>query len=160
MRITDIPSPGNLANGIRLRTELVRALSSVQIAAIRTGGTNSSANALDTCLAAARTALSALKDVTVPVKTAIATSGDKKTITITYAEGLDETVTPAASAYTFSPAKTISSVQVVDNTVVITVTDALSAGATLAYAVPGTNQLRDVAGNYAAAISATAVAGA
>ena len=160
MKITDIRSPGILANGIRLRTELVRAVSSCQIAAARTGGTNSSANTLDNCLADARAALASLKDVTAPAKTAISTSGDKKTVVITYAEGLDESVVPAASAFVFSPAKTISSVVVNDNTVTLTVTAALAAGATLAYTQPGTNQLRDKAGNYAVSFTATAVTGA
>ena len=38
MRVANLPSPGQLSNGIRIRTEAAKAISSVEVTASRTPG--------------------------------------------------------------------------------------------------------------------------
>ena len=75
-------------------------------------------------------------------------------IDILYNEALNTGSTPATSAYTVT-GKTVSSVVVTGSTVQVTVSVAFGSGDTvsLGYTVPGSNMVKDSAGNNAAAIT-------
>lgn len=159
MRLTDLPSPGRVANGIRMRTELVKAISSIQIASKSAANAKvAAAKDLTTCLNAAVAAISGFIDAVVPtVVTRSTVAGDAKTVKVTFSEGLRPDVIPAASAFAFSPAKTITGMQVDGKVLTITVSAALTAGATLAYTQPATNRLQDPSGNLVATWAAATV---
>lgn len=58
MKINDLPSPGLLSNGIKLRVEAAKAISSMQVTAMRTpGGTLASATTLRAFFVACANAL-------------------------------------------------------------------------------------------------------
>ena len=62
MQATKLPSPGTLSNGICLRTEAAKAISSLQIAAARTpGGKAAGAAQLETFFTACAAAAALLK---------------------------------------------------------------------------------------------------
>ena len=151
MRQETLPSPGLLSNGIRLRIEAAKAISSVEITAGRTpGGKTSAAAGLQAFFTACASALSALADVTAPtVSTRVRNSATQATIT--FSEALAESVVPAAAAFTLS-AGTVTAVAVSGTTVVLTGTS-IGSGATVTYTAPATNFLRDRAGNAVASFS-------
>lgn len=62
MRATDLPTPGVLTNGLKIRSEVSQAISQIQVVAARTpGGKVQSANTLEAFLLAAAAALAPLK---------------------------------------------------------------------------------------------------
>ena len=82
------------------------------------------------------------------------------TLALRYSEPLDEASAPAPGAFTVTPARTVTGVAVADDTVTLTLAAAVTPGdaVTLSYAVPGTDPLRDLAGNAAAALTGRHVA--
>lgn len=163
MRDTTLPSPGLLANGFLIRREAAKAISSCEIAASRAAsGKTRGAAALATFFTACASALSTIKDATAPTfaSAEIANATPTK-IRITFAEVMDQSVAPAVAAFTLGgTAKTKASVEWVSSTVLtITVTVAYTNAhtATVAYAVPATNWLRDLSGNPVATFTAEAV---
>jgi hypothetical protein len=159
MRITDLPSPGRVARGIRMRTDLVQAISSIQIASKSSAGAKvAAAKDLTTCLNAAVSALSGYIDAVVPtVATRSTVAGNAKQVKVTFSEGLRPDVVPSASAFTFSPAKTITGLQIDGKVLTITVSADVTTGATLAYAQPAVNRLQDPSGNVVATWTAATV---
>lgn len=160
MKIDALPSPGFIPNGQRVRQELVKAISYVEVMAdMRAPAKPEQAKSLDVFLSACRTAISSLIDGAAPTFTSAAVDLDSpKELVITFSEPLDPGVVPAASAFTSSPAKTISKVAVQGNKVTLTVTANYVAGATtIAYTAPGTNALRDLSGNPLASFTAQTV---
>jgi hypothetical protein len=83
-------------------------------------------------------------------------------IDLLYNEALNSGSAPATSAFTVSGGKTVTGVAIVGSTVRVTVNTPYSAGdtITIGYTVPGSNQIKDVAGNQAAAFTAAAVTNA
>lgn len=83
-------------------------------------------------------------------------------IDLLYNEVLNSGSAPATSAFTPSGGKTVTGVAIVGSTVQVTVNTPYSAGdtITIGYTVPGSNQIKDVAGNQAAAFTAAAVTNA
>lgn len=160
MRVEDLASPGILTNGIRLRQEAARAISSAELASAREGSGKSSTATLlaaffQDCVAKLPVAM---RDNVVPTITArTAPAADPKTVTLTFSEGLQDDIVPAASAFTFAPAKTISSISIAGTKVTIVVTANVANGDTIAYAQPATNGLRDEAQNLVASSAATAI---
>ena len=62
MRATDLPPPGVLTNGLKIRNEVSQAISQIQVVAARTpGGKVQSANTLEAFLLAAAAKLAPLK---------------------------------------------------------------------------------------------------
>ena len=89
-------------------------------------------------------------DMIPPVFESAETDPSGTQITITFDDQLDEDSVPAASAFTISPARTISSVAVdVAGTVTLTFGTAVDPGeaVTVAYTQPATNPLQDPIGN-------------
>ena len=150
---------GLIPNSPRLRQEAVKAISYLEVVKDVTGVPPSQGAGLkaffDDC--SSKCTSLGLVDTTAPTVANIKGAVNGKTVVITYNEGLDESVTPATSAYTLNPANVVTGVLVQGGKVSVTVTTALAAGVTIAYAVPGTNQLRNVSGVQAAALTATAV---
>lgn len=98
-------------------------------------------------------------DTTAPVLGTPTISG--ATVTLPYNESLNTTA-PAASAFSVSiagAAQTPTGVAVTGQNIVLTLATAATAGqsVTATYTVPGTNPIRDTAGNSAAAFTAVAV---
>lgn len=161
MKNDALVSPGFISNGPRLRQEAIKAISYVEVMAdLVSPAKPEQAKTLDTFFVACRTAISGLIDSTVPtfVSAEVDLGVNAKQLVITFSEALDPTVVPAGSAFTSDPAKTISKVEVVGNTVILTVTANYVAGATtIAYTQPGTNALRDLSGNLLATFTAQSV---
>lgn len=155
----NLPSPGLIPNGPRLRQEAAKAISYVETMAGLKGGKTEQAATLKAFLDGCNTAINGFRDTTVPTfaSAAILATAPKE-LRITYSEGLDKTVVPATSAFVTSPAKTISSVRIEGATVILTASTAFAAGATtVTYTQPATNGTRDTSGNLVATHGPSAV---
>ena len=91
-------------------------------------------------------------DETAPIFLGATVNGT--TVTITYNETLDETSTPATSAFTVggvTGGTSVSNVSVMGTTVTLTLSDPAVAGdtVTLSYTAPGVNPIQDESGNEA-----------
>ena len=97
-------------------------------------------------------------DTTAPTFQSAATDTDGTTVTLTFSEALDTGNVPASSAFTLSPTKAISNVEVSGSTVELT-TAAFANGDTIsvAYTQPASNRLQDAAGNEVATFAAQSV---
>lgn len=100
-------------------------------------------------------------DTTPPTITGNAVANATPTVvTVTFSEAMNTSAAPVASAFTVS-GHTVSSVAFASSTTLsVTVTPAFvngEAARTLAYTQPGTNNLRDVAGNLLATVSGVAI---
>lgn len=159
MKLDALPSPGYIGSGIALQKEAIKAISYVEVMAGLKSGKTEQAKTLTTFFTACNMAISSFIDATLPTFASALIAADKpKVLTITYSEGLDPTIVPAAGSFVSSPAKTFNSVTVVGNTVVLTATTAFVAGATtVTYTAPGTNALRDTSGNLLATHGPSAV---
>lgn len=155
-----LPSPGLIPNGPKVRTELARAISYVEVVGGMQGGKLAQAKTLDTFLVAARAAIASFIDTVVPTYvSSLITNTARTKLVLTFSEALDPAHVPAASAFTTSPARTISAVEVVGTKVHLTVTAAFVAGATtVAYTKPGSGSvLKDLSGNDVATFAAQSV---
>ncbi|GMK38250.1 hypothetical protein PCCS19_13040 [Paenibacillus sp. CCS19] len=96
-------------------------------------------------------------DTNSPVLQSISASGS--TLTLTYNEGLNSSFVPGKSSYSVlgnGASKTISTVEVKNNQVILTMTSSLAnLGTILVTYVPSTTALRDLNGNLAAGFSGT-----
>lgn len=147
MRVETLLSPGLLSNGLRIRTEIAKAISAAEIISGRTpGGKSATAKTLQAFLTDAASKLSTLVDSTAPtVVTRAATSAT--VITVTFTEALDSTVVPPKSSVAVT-GKTVTSIAVTGSTLVITCSGGgLAAGNTVTYTQPAVSFLRDKAGN-------------
>jgi hypothetical protein len=159
MRVESLPSPGLLSNGIRLQTEASKAISSIEIFAARTGGTNGSATRLHAFFTACATAIAALRDNTVPTVTARNQTTGANVIRMTTSEPLDPKVIPDLSSMVTAPARTITRISIEGSQLLVEYTGAsLANGNTIAYTQPsGANKLQDNGGNLLASFAATAI---
>lgn len=96
-------------------------------------------------------------DTSVPILQSISASGS--TLTLTYNEGLNTLFVPGKSSYSVlgnGASKTISTVEVTNNQVILTMTSSLAnVGTILVTYVPSTTALRDLTGNLAGGFSGT-----
>lgn len=162
MRVSSLPSPGLLTNGIMLRTEAAKAISSVEIVSSKyPGGLSGQATKLHAFFTACASAIAALRDVTAPTISAINVLNALPTIVrVRFSERMDKSVLAAASAFVFTPARTIVSVDWADereDELVIELSASAVGVTNVAYTQPGTNQLRDYGGNLVATDATTAI---
>ena len=116
-----------------------------RLAAARAGGVLALYASLYAAPAQAQT-----PDTTPPTLDTAVVNGD--TLTLTYDEALDDTSTPANSAFTVSVAgtpQTVSMVEISVMEVTLTLSGAVTSGdtVTVTYMVPGSNPVQDAAGN-------------
>lgn len=163
MRIENLPSPGVISTSQALRTVAAKAISYVEImAGMSADGKATEAKPLSAFFAACKAAADAVADTTAPtISTRQISAAKPDQITVTFSEDMDATVVPANSAFALAaPAKTIKSLKISGNVLVITVTVPYEVGdtaPTLAYTAPATNGLRDRSGNLLASSAATAI---
>lgn len=165
MRVETLPSPGFLSNGIRIRIEAAKAISAIEINAgiPANGGISKNADALFDFFAACSAAISAFRDVTVPVIAARSVSPSQPSvIVLTYSEGLNKANTPLPADFAVTvQARTVTKVMVDGPFVFLHLNTPLIAGAvSVAYTPNAGNpalRLQDESDNEAAAFVATAV---
>ncbi len=162
MRVSNLPSPGILANGILLRREAAKAISSVEIVSSKyPGGLSGQASKLHAFFTACATSIAALRDVTAPTISAINVLNAAPTIVrVRFSERMDKSVTPPSSAFAFTSARTISNVYWEpsrEDELVLEVTASAVGVTNVAYTQPGTNQARDYGGNLVATDATTAI---
>jgi hypothetical protein len=158
MRIETLPSPGLLSNSIELRAAAARAISNIETTAGRSGGVTSGANSLHSFFTACAAAVASMRDLVVPTVTARNQTTGANVVRLTTSEGLDPTVIPALTSFVTAPARTITAIEVQGNQLLVTYSGAsLASGNTIAYTAPGTNALRDPAGNLLATFAAQAI---
>lgn len=160
MKLDALPSPGFLANGLRLQTESIKAISYVEVvSALKSGGKTEQAKTLDTFWTACKAAVAGFIDAVLPTYVSgLITAAAPTKLVLTYSEPLDPTIVPAVGSFVTSPAKTFSSVVIQGATVTLTATTAFAAGVTtVTYTQPGTNGLRDLSGNLVATHGPSAI---
>ena len=167
MRVSTLPSPGLLSNGIRIRIEAAKAISAVEINAgiPVNAGKSSNAKPLSDFFTACVAALSTFLDVTTPTISARSITESLRTrIVLTYSEGLDKGHVPDVTDFAIAgQVKPVTKVTIDGPFVYLDVGSAFVAGAvTVAYTQSGTaaKRLQDAAGNQAASFTATAVTNA
>lgn len=127
-----------------------------------TPGTNKLRDvALNNCAALSNQATTnnSTADITAPVLTSAIVPSSGTTVALLYGEALDTGSVPAAGDFALhGVTATIASVGVAGSTVTLTLTGTIlsSETVTIDY-TPGTNKIRDIAGNLAAALSGRAV---
>ena len=164
MRVETLPSPGFLSNGIRIRIEAAKAISSVEINAgiPANGGKASGAKPLSDFFTACVASLSTFLDVTVPAIVARSVTGSfPKRIVLSYGEGLSAKNVPDLTDFVVTgQVRTVEKVTIDGPFVYVDVTVALAAGAvSIAYTQSATasKRLQDESGNQAASYTATAI---
>lgn len=157
MRIETLLSPGILANGIRLRTESAKAISSVEVTAARTpGGKCTGAGKLAAFFTDAASRLAGLYETTLPtVSSRVAAS--TTVLNITFNEAMDQSVLPLPTAFT-SSGNTIGSLRWASSTVLEITGTGFVAADTISYTKPTVNFLRDVSNNGVATFTTQAIA--
>lgn len=151
MRIETLLSPGLLSNGIRLRTEAAKAISSVEVTADRSaGGKTIAAGTLAAFFTDCASKLAAYLDVTLPTWAgATATAASATQINIVFGESMDQTVTPAITDFAIT-GDTITAVAWTSATNLRLTGTGFAAAETLNYTKPASNFIRDLAGNVLA----------
>lgn len=154
MRIETLPSPGLLANGIKLRVESAKAISAIQTSLRNVvGGKGSNAKTLSDFFAACVTELSSLHEQAVPtISSRTATSATQ--VNIVFSEAMDQTVVPALAAFT-SAGNTITAAAWTSATNLRLTGTGFAATDNLTYTKPAVSYLRDLAGNAIATSSAS-----
>lgn len=161
MRYDALPSPGYIASGLELQKQCVKAISYVEVMADMKGGKTEQAKTLDTFFTACKTAIAGFIDTVLPTYSSgqIFRSTAPKTATLTFSEGLDPSVVPAATAFTLSQGGAVTSVEIDGGKVILVATTAFTTAAvTVSYTQPGTNGLRDTSGNLVATFTNQTVA--
>jgi hypothetical protein len=156
MRIDDLPSPGQLSNGIKLRIEAAKAISSIELTAARTpGGKVSGAAIAVAFFTACADALAGFVDTTTPTMagaTGVAVSAVKVTLDFVGTD-MDEGVVPAAAAFALNNGGTVTAVAwgtAGDAGKLVLTTTGAAAADELTYTKPSSGALRDKAGNQVA----------
>jgi hypothetical protein len=159
MRVETLLSPGILSNGFLLRREAAKAISAIEITArVTPGGKTRAAAALSAFFTDCASKLSTLTDATAPTMAgSTATVASATSISLAFAEVMDQSVIPAASAFTVNNGGTVSSLAWASSTVLTITGTGYAAGDTVTYTKPETNGLRDLAGNQVATGSKVSV---
>lgn len=147
---------GTISNGIRLRIEANKAISSIETTAGRTpGGKTQAAKVIFDFFTDCASKVSTLYDVTVAAFSGVtsATVTAVTTIKVVFPEVMDTTVTPLPAAFVVNNAGTVSGVAwgtAGDVGKLIITGTGYTAADTVTYTKPATNALRDRAGNQMA----------
>jgi len=164
MRVENLPSPGLLSNGIRIRIEAAKAISAVEINAgiPANAGKSSTAKPLSDFFTACAAALAGFLDVIVPtIAGRAATPSNPSRIILTYSEGLHKKNLPDVTDFAVTTqARTVTKVTIDGPFVYLDLNAPLVAGAVnVAYTQSATvsKRLQDESGNQAASFTATAV---
>lgn len=164
MRRESLPSPGKLSMGIKLQSEMAKAVSAVELQAGVSGGKSSAAKQLDNFLTAAKTAIAGFIDAVAPlVSTRVIEAANPSVIRVRYDKWMDAAYVPAGTAFAVlvaTVARTVTAVRVDGPDVLLTLATPVAAGeaVTVAYTQPGAvSNLRDLSGNLAATYTAQAV---
>jgi hypothetical protein len=161
MKLDALPSPGLLASGMRLQTESIKAISYVEVVApMKAGGKTEQAATLTAFWNACIAAVATFVDAVVPtyVSGIFSVAAAPKTVTLTYSEGLNQTILPAATSWVLSQGGAVVSAAIVGAKVVLTTTNALTnIATTVTYTKPAVNALRDGSGNQVATHAASTV---
>lgn len=156
MKINTLLSPGQLANGIKLRVEAAKAISSAEITAMRTpGGKYLGAKALADFFTDCASKLSTLYETVLPTITSRVASS-ATTVKLSFSEAMDETVVPPLSAFT-SAGNTITGAAwgtAGDAGKLVITGTGFAAAENFTYTAPAVSYLRDKAGNALATTSA------
>ena len=153
MKISDLMSPGNLANGIKLRVEAAKAISSVEVTAARMGGANPAAGQLAAAFTSWAAGLAGLYETTAPtVSSRTVTSAT--VITVVFSEAMDTSILPLPTAFAIS-GDTFTGIKWVNGTTLELKGTGFAAAESLAYTKPATNYLRDRSGNAVATNTGT-----
>lgn len=165
MRVSDLPSPGFLSMGIRLRIEAAKAISAVEISAGRAhagAGKSPAAADLSAFFTACAAALSTFIEAVVPAVTAKnILAANKRRIVLTYGEGLDPKFVPAVTDFAITTqAKAVTKVTIDGPYVYLDVATDFVAGAVNVAYTQGAIPLQDTSGNLAASFTAAAVTNA
>lgn len=153
MRYDTLPSPGIFTNSIKLRQELAKTISAVEIAAgYAVGGKPSEANKLDAFLVAARAAISTFLDAVLPtVVSRVRTAAN--TAVVTMSETLASSTSVPLTSIVFTPARTVTAIVVDGTTITVTATGVIATD-TITYTPPTNGQahlgVQDLAGNFVA----------
>lgn len=153
MRIETLLSPGQLSCGIELRKLASKAISSVEITAMRTPGNKiPGAKTLSDFFTDCASKLASLYETVAPtISSRTATSATQ--VNIVFSEAMDQTVIPALSAFT-SAGNTITAAAWTSSTNLRITGTGFAAGENFTYTQPGVSYLRDLAGNAVATSSA------
>lgn len=150
--------------GIKLQSEMAKAVSAVELSAMTgAGGKTSLAKQLDNFLVAARNAIAGLIDAVAPtVSSRNVGAVSASVVRIRADKWLDAAFVPAPAAFALAaPAKTISKVEVDGPDILLHVTvpyTSADSAPTVAYTQPGaTSNVRDLSGNLLATFAAAAV---
>lgn len=161
MRVSTLPSPGLLSNGIRIRIEAAKAISAVEINAgiPANGGKSSTAKQLSAFFTACSDAIATYIDTTVPtLVSAVITAALPTRIVLTFNDDLDGNYVPATGDFAITEqVKTVATVTVSGTKVYLDFATAFVAGAASFAYTQGTNKLQDTDANLVANITATAV---
>jgi ABC-type enterochelin transport system permease subunit len=166
MRTSTLPSPGNLANGLKLRTESAKAISFCEVVGGKSvNGHTDAAGRLAAYFTACAATLTGLYETVVPtVSSRIIANTEPSVIRLTFSEHMDRTVAPALAAFTLAGAglggRTITSIAWISPTVLgVTLSAPATAGIelTIAYLMPSINALRDLSANRVVTFTAAAI---
>jgi len=164
MRVENLPSPGLLSNGIRIRIEAAKAISAVEINAgiPANGGRSRTADPLHDFFTACANAVSIFREIAVPIIMARSVSASRpNVIVLTYNEGLDDRRVPPVTDFTvIGQARTVTKVVVDGPFVFLTLNSPLAAGAVYVSYTQNANtelRLQDESDNHAAGFVATPV---
>lgn len=119
---------------------------------------DSSINDASTFSSAVTNDIAAPDSVAPLIQAAVVNNSTKDKILLSYDDDFNPAIVPATTDFTVSGGKTVTLVEIVDNTVTLTVNSDYAVGnvITVSYA-PGTNKLQDFSGNFSAALSSQAV---
>lgn len=148
MRIETLLSPGLISNGLRLRTEACKSISSIEITAGRTPGHKiNSAAVLKAFFTDCAGKMDDFIDSTAPAWAGlIATVASATQINITFLEAMDQTVAPLPADFAIS-GDTITAVAWTTATNLRLTGTGFAAAESLGYTKPAVNAMRDLAGN-------------
>lgn len=144
---------GVISNGIKLRVEANKAISTIETVAGRTpGGKTGSAKLLADFFTDCASKLSTLYETVVPtVVSRTATSATQ--VNIVYSEAMDQTVVPALGAFTIA-GDTITAIAWTSSTNLRLTGTGFAAAESLVYTKPAVSYVRDLAGNAVASNTA------
>ena len=159
MRQETLPSPGIVANSIKLRTEAAKAISAVEISAGFGAGKSTHAKRLSDFFTACAAAVADFLDVTVPtVLSRIISASEANKVYILHSEALDPTSAPLVADFTLAtPAKTISKVEIDGPYVILTVTVPYTGADDTATVTYNADTLKDLSGNLVADYATQAI---
>lgn len=153
MRIDSLLSPGSLIQAYQLRKSACLAISQVEtLARFTSGGKTAQAAKLSAFFSDCVSKLAAYVEVVLPtVTTRVRTATN--TATITFSEALSPSTSVPLTSVVFTPARTVTAINVTGSTMVITATGVIATD-TITYTPPTNGNahlgVKDLAGNFAA----------